>query len=508
METAIRDVLLVLSPQHRDWRNEIEDVLVEDPTHGLAPSVSLETVLNGRAALDRLLVQRRRYDLVVVDVQLAEGPGRPVGETGGLELCEQLREHVAVPLALIVPQRTDALEARCTRLVAPPALLTPGPELPLRLAGMLERRQGPLRRLNVIIYVRDGRAWDYELHGDHFAYRETGSLRVTSGMLLVAKDISASLHHHGEKWGQSFSNLGRSLILEFCEQSETFDRHLRLGLQEAGGAEHSRVTFVVERTHFQLAFEALALPEYEREPLHWMVRAPLFRNVAGAATMSCALFGSNRAPLNALVVRADVSGYVDSRVDRDGNALGLAALSKVKHECETVARVCRGAAGTQPVNVEELPGPGRARLDADELMRRLAQGWDIVHFAGHSIYRHDEGQEDRGTLFVGDADQPVALDMAELAPYLRKTKLLYLSSCESGNAAFAVAAANAGVPALVGYRWPVDDRYACMHAHLFYRSLFMHRSIETAFHHTRRVMHRRLRRNPIWASSMLVLGAR
>lgn len=501
-----RHVLLVLSAQDREWRDLIEDTLVDDPEYGLAPNVSVETARSAAGALAR--TRDRFYDLIVVGLGLAEEPRKPLDETGGLALCRLLRATLQTPLVLLVPQRNEALHARCAELSPPPVLLAVGPELPQQIAALLQGSPAPLRRLNIIIYARERRDWSYELYGDQFAYRSTGTLRITQGLLILAAELSETLHEQGERWRRSFSSLGESLISAFCEDNKVFGNALRKGLKAAGTVENTRVTFVVERGHFHLALEALRLPPH-LPPLPWMVRAPLFRNVAGGLPVGAGLFGDNRTPIRALVVRADASGFVDSQVDDEGRALQLDPLQHVNMECKTVARVFEDvAAGGQPITVEPFPGPKQACVDRGDLLRCLERDWDLVHFAGHSSYRYIEGREDRGFLYVGRRDAPVALDIAEITPFLRKTKLLYLSSCDSANAAFAVEAARAGVPAVVGYRWPVSDRFARMHAHLFYRSLFKHRSIETAFWHTRRAMHRRFEQNPIWAASMLVLGSR
>jgi len=95
--------------------------------------------------------------------------------------------------------------------------------------------------------------------------------------------------------------------------------------------------------------------------------------------------------------------------------------------------------------------------------------------------------------------------MNTIAPALASSKLLYLSSCGSGNAGFAVAAAQQGVPAVVGFRWGVEDDAAEIHARLFYRRLFKQRAIDTAFWNTRKAMRRIARSNNAWASGMLVM---
>jgi hypothetical protein len=265
--------------------------------------------------------------------------------------------------------------------------------------------------------------------------------------------------------------------------------------------ENTRVSFVVEQAHFNIALEALLTPNV---PVPWMVRAPLFRNVSGSVPLSPGLFGSTRRSLRALIVCADASGFVNGQTDQDGNVLRYRKLKAVQKECSTILQMLAELQRKgEPIEAVPFPPPGRQRVERGELLRRLEEPWDIVHIAGHAKYLE---REQRGVLIIGGEDCAQELDITKATPFLKKARLLYLSSCESANAPFAVAAAQAGVPAVVGYRWPVDDRLAAMHARLFYRSLFKHQSLEIAFLRTRRAMHRRFEADPIWASSMLVMG--
>ena len=103
--------------------------------------------------------------------------------------------------------------------------------------------------------------------------------------------------------------------------------------------------------------------------------------------------------------------------------------------------------------------------------------WDVVHYAGHSY--HAPENPALASLIVSGATEPVAVRINELAPYLRHSKLVYLSSCNSANAGFAFEAVQQGIPAVVGFRWGVRDDFADIHARLFYRKLFKERAIDT-----------------------------
>jgi CHAT domain-containing protein len=98
--------------------------------------------------------------------------------------------------------------------------------------------------------------------------------------------------------------------------------------------------------------------------------------------------------------------------------------------------------------------------------------------------------------------------MNTIAPSLRETtSLLYLSGCKTASAGFAVAAAQYGVPAVLGFRWKVQDKPAEQHARLFYHQLFREKAIDKAFRNTRRGMRLLNRKDNAWASGMLVMAS-
>jgi hypothetical protein len=93
---------------------------------------------------------------------------------------------------------------------------------------------------------------------------------------------------------------------------------------------------------------------------------------------------------------------------------------------------------------------------------------------------------------------------------LRETRLLYLSSCQSCEENFAFELADKDIPAVIGFRWPVNNFKAREHARTFYQHLFKERSLERAFLRTRQDMHSKYmqesdRMDKSWAASMLIL---
>jgi hypothetical protein len=84
--------------------------------------------------------------------------------------------------------------------------------------------------------------------------------------------------------------------------------------------------------------------------------------------------------------------------------------------------------------------------------------------------------------------------------------LVYLSSCHSSEENFVFELAKQGIPAVIGFRWDLEDKLAQKYTACFYRQLFQHRlKLEQAFLETRKEMHYQHIDNRIWASPMLIM---
>ena len=126
----------------------------------------------------------------------------------------------------------------------------------------------------------------------------------------------------------------------------------------------------------------------------------------------------------------------------------------------------------------------------------------MVHFAGHSFWDEKTGS---AIIFLPGETNPQVVGIEPLAVLLRsaRTRLVYLSSCKSSGCG--VELARKQIPAIVGYRWNVDDELSAEHAKVFYKNLFEYPdSLEIALLRTRVQMHKDHRDNPIWASSILI----
>jgi hypothetical protein len=133
--------------------------------------------------------------------------------------------------------------------------------------------------------------------------------------------------------------------------------------------------------------------------------------------------------------------------------------------------------------------------------------WDLVHYAGHSF---GQSAPDGARVFlVFGPGEAGLVDGQTFARWVGKSRFLFLSSCQSAGAHFVLQMVKQTVPAIIGYRWKVEDLHAQLFARNFYASLFgaavNNRYLEYAFLEAKRALHGSKLATPAWASPMLVM---
>jgi ActR/RegA family two-component response regulator len=171
-----------------------------------------------------------------------------------------------------------------------------------------------------------------------------------------------------------------------------------------------------------------------------------------------------------------------------------------------------------PVSAKFIP---TSRATYELIRTELLEGhYDVVHYAGHGWF--DAGSPEDSSLYFwskknrqGDV---VAMKAAELKLLLEHTevRLVYLSCCYGAAAGgpsalldddflgVADAVAQAGVPSVVGFRWPVSDARAPKLALAFYKSLLEQGSPEIALWSARWELAAADRNEPTWLSPILI----
>jgi CheY-like chemotaxis protein len=149
-----------------------------------------------------------------------------------------------------------------------------------------------------------------------------------------------------------------------------------------------------------------------------------------------------------------------------------------------------------------------------------SHNYDILHYAGHGSYNPESPEESSLCFWTKENSQGTIKQMKanELEFLLGQSeaRLVYLSCCygaATGSQAalldddflgLADAAAQAGVPSVLGFRWPVSNQGALKLAQAFYRSLLEQGSPEVALWSARCELAALDRNDPTWLSPILI----
>lgn len=146
--------------------------------------------------------------------------------------------------------------------------------------------------------------------------------------------------------------------------------------------------------------------------------------------------------------------------------------------------------------------------------------YDIIHYAGHGKFEKSSPEQSKLYFWPKEHKQGTIKPMlaSELRYLLENsgTRLLYLSACYGTATAdetallddnflgLADAAVKAGVPSVIGYRWPVSDNGAKNLAIKFYESLLEQGSPQIALLNARRDVAGPSRDDPAWLSPIMI----
>jgi CHAT domain-containing protein len=183
--------------------------------------------------------------------------------------------------------------------------------------------------------------------------------------------------------------------------------------------------------------------------------------------------------INCLVIKADVHGWEKE------SGIELEKSANISKEADQLTARLKELERNHVIGeCRSIPENGTecTREEVEETLK-CGKQWHLVHYAGHS---HSTA-EDNGYVFFSRSDRPDPVDIRLFAQWLRqaKTRFVYLSSCQSSKLRFVHELAQKAVPAVIGYRWDIDDDKAAEHADIFYDHLFREQSLEYAFLKTR-----------------------
>jgi hypothetical protein len=247
-------------------------------------------------------------------------------------------------------------------------------------------------------------------------------------------------------------------------------------------------------------------------PKYFMLQAPVFRRYDMAAARY-PLFKDPRSragPINCLVIEADPD---PGEIATGGSRKAFGQLGQVAAECGEIATLLRDAGAPHGVGLvdhfrlDPQCTPGESSDVRRALLDRLKQRtWHAVHFAGHVMHDRDA----KSANLVLSASRGALLDVKEFVDALPGTQFVFLSSCRSADSYVVMRAAEAFVPAILGFRWTVRDDAAASFARAFYHELFdehdnSYKYLEYAFRDARKAIYDQNNDDSTWASPVLVM---
>lgn len=461
----------------------------DDPTHLeiyrdrlLSQGYEIACAESGLAGI--LSIQQRLPDLVILDISM---PGM-----SGLEVCDQIRANPKshkVRVLMLTALAVTHLESEGLRIGADDYLLKTADRSVFleRIKRLLARDQHNTQTNPVVVSVHVGDSLSFEVSG---GVTERGEGQVDSldrkrfnremafmgGIIYdyydrwleawrrrddIDEKYYKELH---QDWRLQASGKGRDLYRSIFEQNARLMEAWGKAQQAVGDlGEHLVLRFGGPRSNLALPFELL---HAGTRPL--AVYHPVSRQISNGYTNHSSWQATLRSlrgqTLRALLLAGDE-----------------VALPEVQAIADRLQRPL------PPANV-------RFTVDPPDLTRSVTPGeakdWlkskshHLVHYAGHAVF--DRKRPENSHLGLPDSDShSEKIRAADLADLLRgsRVQFLYLSCCsgaeigddrvlaENAYLGLMDAAIQAGVPAVLGYRWPVVGRSAKTFATHFYEGL-------------------------------------
>jgi hypothetical protein len=479
------------------------------------------------------------YDLAIVDLHVPADVDAlaDADKTPGLDLVKWMRQS-GIEMACILVRPTSVYStpeldaeigelSRCTSVQQGPAMFE---DLLKVIKKLLSGEQQENREvLEIELRLSGGES---RLGESTYSILLTGAGSQTlvgkgalsmddldiDALVMFTDDVASLPERRDLKWKRRFRAIGQRLS-KMLRNNADFYADVKEALQKIGHPKdysYAHLRFVIPRSLHAIALEAVVdlekLRDEDDDSDLWMLEAPVYRVLYGEDVRNIKvgpLFTHKSArPIRCLLIDANVDSDEPIETDepdpRNPEAhLFLGHLPLVSEECNELNKVLKEE--MQSLNIAE---PVLLRREPGEqgywqrVQDQLKHDWDLVHYAGHSYY-HEE--KNRACVFFQEDDHHVKpLTITHFANQLRSARLVFLSSCQSASEGFVFELAESGVPAIIGFRWPIEDSLAVGFAQCFYEHLFKSMSVEEAFFMARCQMHDKQKKRKVWASPVLI----
>jgi two-component system alkaline phosphatase synthesis response regulator PhoP len=495
-------------------------ILIVDDDHDLVQSVSealdfagyqVAAAYNGVEAIEQARLQRPT--VIILDIMM------PLMD--GYHACQILKSDPDtrdIPILMLTSKgqtsdRIQGFEAGVDQYLTKPFDVA---ELKARIASLVKSRKAqqavaPVGTKKCLMYITLDRNCNFQVElrgaetfvgeGGHFD-ADLEQMRRRSrnlGQYLVGTD----------QWRFEAKSLGRQLYEGLFEASPTLIGRYSAA-QARGRPKDLCIYFRGGRELIGLPFELLF---DDREYI--ALRHPLARTVSDIALAGSEAIQPFSAHLKTLASEGERLRILLVEANT------VPPLEHVQKEVEELTSLFQQEL-RQSLVEKEVTVVRSQEATYEEVTKLVEVGqFDIVHYAGHGLERDDTPEQNALVLWKGKGSQKLEpLPAHALVDVLRDSNVqfFYLSGC-LGAATGAYwqlwdddflglmdGVVQAGVPAVLGFRWAVTDHRARMFAGAFYRSLFGEAGgvLEDAVFRARRERARATRDDPTWLSPVLV----
>jgi CheY-like chemotaxis protein len=443
---------------------------------------SVNAVGNGQEALAAIF--RRRPDLIILDYRL-------VGVTGA-ELTRQLRENPAardIPILVYTNFASDKLYVEADDSGAND-LLEKGvshDRLIRKVRSMLSSSRRPAG--HVVMTLTTGSVTRFEFGGSMTRSWEGGPMRLDRPRFNKdMADLAESIYEYHDHWLELLNVGDRERAAEYIERRRGWRR------QATDKGRDVYKAILQSDPDFLLQWGALSEPFLLNAPERVTLR---FRGPVEDLVLPFELINdgqglpwSVRHPVSRQISNASTSGdtwrsFLAKRRGQSIRALLLAGDEAATGEVQQVAERLRTHCGDLGVGIDITPSDLSRPATLEDAEEWLGQkSHDLVHYAGHGVF-HTKAPELSYLVFRRQDGGPGKLTTIGLHRLLTgsRVQFLYLSCCcgaEIGDPAvlgvnsfvgLIHAAVLAGVPSVLGYRWPVVGVSAERFAASFYEGI-------------------------------------
>jgi CheY-like chemotaxis protein len=350
-------------------------------------------------------------------------------------------------------------------------------------------------------------------HPDHkITIRTSDMYDVSSGLLKINGAIYGRQGNNIPLggWRSNSNFVGTHLFQSiFADHPEVLGSYQN-ALGRAQEDENLHLHFEGFRDFLQVPLESLFNSVFTSQN-HLILRHPLSRCVMSAPWKRSPLspqflneLWSRNEPLKILLIASNTQPPIPG-VDREITALSnfLSAAFKSKGLEAQVETITTSQATYGEVKKVLLKCP-----------------FHIVHYAGHGAYNQESPE--KSFILLRDGEHPsllkqMTVETLGLLLQGSAVRFVYLSCCEGSKTGSASALLdddflgiaegiiNAGVPSVLGFRWPVSDDGAITLAKAFYESLIKHGHLDTALLEARREVAMLNRNDITWLSPILIM---